>query len=55
VSTLAYAASRGDVRWVVAGGHVAVDDRVVTAVDLDGALSAMRDLAPQVLAAAGAR
>ena len=55
VSTLAYAASRGDVRWVVAGGRLAVDDRVVTAVDLDGALSAMRDLAPQVLAAAGAR
>ena len=55
VSTLAYAASRGDVRWVVAGGRLAVDDRIVTAVDLDGALSAMRDLAPQVLAAAGAR
>ena len=28
VSTLAYAASRADVRWVVAGGRVAVDDRV---------------------------
>ena len=53
VSTLAYAASRADVRWVVAGGRVAVDDRVLRTVDVDAAVQAVRDLAPYVLAAAG--
>jgi len=53
VSTLAYAASRADVRWVVAGGRVAVDDRVLRTVDVRAAVQAVRDLAPYVLAAAG--
>ncbi|MGH9272210.1 MAG: amidohydrolase family protein, partial [Ilumatobacteraceae bacterium] len=55
VSTVAYAAARADVRWVVADGKVAVDDRIVRTVDVDGAVDAVRDLAPQILAAAGGR
>ena len=54
VATLAYAASRADVRWVVAGGQVAVDDRTLRTVDVDAAIGAVRDLVPHVLAAAGA-
>ncbi len=55
VSTVAYAAARADVRWVVAGGQVAVDDGVVRAVDVDAATEAVRDLTPQIVAAAGGR
>ncbi|CAN5830755.1 MAG: amidohydrolase family protein [Ilumatobacteraceae bacterium] len=55
VSTVAYAACRADVRWVLAGGKVAVDDRVVRTVDVDAAIDAVRDLAPHILAAAGGR
>jgi 5-methylthioadenosine/S-adenosylhomocysteine deaminase len=55
VSTIAYAAARADVRWVVAGGKVAVDDGVVRTVDVEAAIDAVRDLAPHVQAAAGAR
>lgn len=53
VSTVAYAASRADVRWVVAGGRVVVDDRELTTIDVDAAIAAVRDLLPAVLAATG--
>ena len=39
VSTAVYAASRADVRWVVAGGRVVVDDRVLTTIDVDAAIA----------------
>jgi 5-methylthioadenosine/S-adenosylhomocysteine deaminase len=50
-ATAAYAASRGDVRWVVSGGRVVVDDRRLTTIDVDGAIDAVRALAPAVEAA----
>jgi 5-methylthioadenosine/S-adenosylhomocysteine deaminase len=50
-STAAYAASRADVRWVVAGGEVVVDDRRVVGVDVDAAIAAVRAIAPRILAA----
>ena len=53
ISTVAYAASRGDVRWVVAGGRLVVDDRRLTTLDVDAAIAAVRDLGPRVLAATG--
>ena len=53
VSTVAYAAARGDVRWVVAGGRLVVDDRRLTTLDVDAAIAAVRDLAPRILAATG--
>ena len=37
-STAAYAASRADVRWVVAAGRVVVDDRHLVTIDVDGAV-----------------
>ncbi len=55
VSTVAYAASRADVRWVVAGGRVAVDDRQLCTVDLAATVAAVRDLVPPIRAAAGRR
>ena len=55
VSTAAYAAARADVRWVVAGGRVALDDGVVRAVDVDAATDEVRDLVPRIAAAAGGR
>ena len=45
VSTAVYAAGRGDVRWVVAGGRVVVDDRQLTTIDVDAAIAAVRALA----------
>lgn len=53
VSTVAYAASRGDVRWVVAGGQLVVDDRRLTTLDVDEAIATVRDLGPRILAATG--
>jgi 5-methylthioadenosine/S-adenosylhomocysteine deaminase len=50
-STAAYAAGRGDVRWVVAGGQLVVDDRRLTTVDVEAAVAAVRELAPAVRAA----
>ena len=52
-STAAYAASRADVRWVVAAGRVVVDDRRLVTVDVDGAVGALREMAPRILAATG--
>jgi 5-methylthioadenosine/S-adenosylhomocysteine deaminase len=52
-STAAYAASRADVRWVVAAGTVVVDDRRLTTIDVDGAIDALREMAPRILAATG--
>jgi 5-methylthioadenosine/S-adenosylhomocysteine deaminase len=52
-STVAYAASRGDVRWVVAGGRVVVDDRRVVTIDVDAAVAAVREMAPRIRAATG--
>ena len=46
-STAAYAASRADVRWVVAGGRLVVDDRRLTTIDVDAAIAAVRDLGPR--------
>ena len=52
VSTAVYAASRADVRWVVAGGRVVVDDRVLTTIDVDAAIAEVAALQPSILAAA---
>jgi 5-methylthioadenosine/S-adenosylhomocysteine deaminase len=49
-STVAYAASRADVRWVVAAGRVVLDDHRLTTVDVNGAVDALRDMAPRILA-----
>jgi 5-methylthioadenosine/S-adenosylhomocysteine deaminase len=54
VSTVAYAASRADVRWVVAGGQLVVDDRRLTTLDVDAAIAAVRDVGPTIAAATGA-
>jgi 5-methylthioadenosine/S-adenosylhomocysteine deaminase len=51
VSTAVYAASRADVRWVVAAGRVVVDDRRLTTIDVDAAIAAVRELRPAILAA----
>jgi 5-methylthioadenosine/S-adenosylhomocysteine deaminase len=51
VSTVAYAASRADVRWVVAGGKVVVDDRELVTIDVAAAVDAVRRLAPTIRAA----
>jgi 5-methylthioadenosine/S-adenosylhomocysteine deaminase len=48
VSTAVYAASRGDVRWVVADGRVVVDDRTFTTVDVEAAIAEVRALTPTV-------
>ena len=40
VSAVVYAAGRGDVRWVVAGGRLVVDDRRLTTIDVDAAIAA---------------
>jgi len=53
VSTAVYAASRADVRWVVAGGQLVVDDRRLTTIDVDAAIAAVRDLSPRILAVTG--
>ena len=55
ISTVAYAASRADVRTVVAGGRVAVEDRQLCTVDLAATVAAVRDLVPSIHAAAGRR
>ncbi|MET0324900.1 MAG: amidohydrolase [Ilumatobacteraceae bacterium] len=52
VSTAAYSASRADVRWVVAGGRVVVDDRVLTTIDVDAAIAEVAALQPSILTAA---
>jgi 5-methylthioadenosine/S-adenosylhomocysteine deaminase len=54
VSTVAYAAARADVRWVVAGGRVVVDDRALVTIDVDATLDAVRRLAPSIRAATDA-
>jgi 5-methylthioadenosine/S-adenosylhomocysteine deaminase len=54
VSTVAYAASRADVRWVVAGGRVVVDDHQLVTIDVDAAIDAVRRLGPAIRAATGA-
>jgi 5-methylthioadenosine/S-adenosylhomocysteine deaminase len=51
VSALAYAAGRADVRWVVVDGRVVVDDRVLTTIDIEGAVAAARGVRTEVLAA----
>jgi 5-methylthioadenosine/S-adenosylhomocysteine deaminase len=51
VATAVYAASRADVRWVVAGGRVVVDDRELTTIDVDAAIAAVRGLGPRILEA----
>jgi 5-methylthioadenosine/S-adenosylhomocysteine deaminase len=51
VAAAVYAASRGDVRWVVAGGQLVVDDRRLTTLDVDAAIATVRDLGPRILAA----
>ena len=48
VSAAAYAAGRGDVRWVVAGGQVVVDDRRLTTIDVDAAIAEVRALARRI-------
>jgi 5-methylthioadenosine/S-adenosylhomocysteine deaminase len=48
VSTAVYAASRADVRWVVAAGRLVVDERRLTTVDLPAALDAVRGFAPAI-------
>lgn len=53
VSAVAYAASRADVRWVIAGGRLVVDDRRLTTIDVDAAIATVRDLGPRILAATG--
>lgn len=53
VSTAVYAASRADVRWVVAGGQLVVDDRRLTTLDVDRAIAAVRELSPRILAVTG--
>jgi 5-methylthioadenosine/S-adenosylhomocysteine deaminase len=53
VSTAAYAASRADVRWVVAGGRVVVDDRVLTTIDVDAAIGEVTALQPSIRDVAG--
>ena len=52
VSTAAYAASRADVRWVVAGGRIVVDDRVLTTIDVDATIAEVVALQPSVVSAA---
>ncbi len=54
VSTVVYAASRADVRWVVAGGKVVVDDRELTTIDTIAAIDAVRRLGPSIRAATAA-
>lgn len=51
VATATYAASRADVRWVVAGGRLVVDDRQLTTIDVDAAIAAVRELGPRILEA----
>jgi 5-methylthioadenosine/S-adenosylhomocysteine deaminase len=53
VAAAVYAASRADVRWVVAGGRVVLDDRVLTTIDVDAAIAAVQYLGPAVLEATG--
>ncbi len=53
VATAVYAASRADVRWVVAGGRLVVDDRRLTTLDVDAAIATVRELEPRILAATG--
>jgi len=52
-STAAYAASRADVRWVVAAGRIVVDDRRMVTIDVGGAVDALRQMVPRILAATG--
>jgi 5-methylthioadenosine/S-adenosylhomocysteine deaminase len=48
ISTVAYSAGRGDVRWVVAGGRVVVDDRRLTTIDVDAAIDEVRAVAGRI-------
>ena len=48
VSAAVYAAGRGDVRWVVAGGQVVVDDRQLTTIDVDAAIATVRSLGERI-------
>jgi 5-methylthioadenosine/S-adenosylhomocysteine deaminase len=48
VSAAVYAAGRGDVRWVVAGGRVVVDDRQLTTIDLEAAIGGVRSLGERI-------
>jgi 5-methylthioadenosine/S-adenosylhomocysteine deaminase len=48
VSAVAYAAGRADVRWVIAGGRVVVDDRRLTTIDVDAAITEIRALAGRI-------
>ena len=48
VSAAVYAAGRGDVRWVVAGGQVVVDDRELTTIDADAAIASVRSLGERI-------
>jgi 5-methylthioadenosine/S-adenosylhomocysteine deaminase len=50
-STIAYAAGRGDVRTVIIDGRIVLDDRVHTTIELDSAVSELRQLQPRVMAA----
>ena len=50
ISAVVYAAGRGDVRWVVAGGEVVVDDRRLTTIDLDAAIDGVRALGERISA-----
>ncbi len=52
MSTVAYAASRADVRWVVAGGRLVVDDRRLTTIDVEAAIDAVGALEPRIRDAA---
>ena len=51
VSTAVYAGSRADVRWVIAGGRLVVDDRVLTTIDVEAAITAVAALQPTIVAA----
>ena len=55
VSAAVYAAGRGDVRWVVAGGQVVVDDRQLTTIDVDAAIATSLPLLPEIRTERSAR
>lgn len=50
-STVAYAAGRGDVRWVLVDGRVVVDDGVLTSMDVAEAVAGVARLRPRIEAA----
>jgi 5-methylthioadenosine/S-adenosylhomocysteine deaminase len=51
-STVAYAASRADVRWVVIDGRIVLDDGDLCTIDVMSTLDNMRRLVPRVAAGA---